>query len=67
MAVNGIGRPSKGHRIRVTTRVDPATHLLVVRAAQRDKVTVSEWVEKAVTASVAPLRDDGRHRASVSS
>lgn len=67
MAVNGIGRPSKGHRIRVTTRLDPLTHLLVVRAAQRDKLSLSEWTEKVLRERVAPLHEDGRHRVSVSS
>jgi predicted HicB family RNase H-like nuclease len=63
MAINGIGRPSKGHRIRIVTRVDPLTHLLVARAAAKDELTMSEWLEIVVKDRVAPMyARDGRSR-----
>lgn len=64
MAINGIGRPSKGHRIRVTTRVDPLVHLAVARAADKAGLTVSEWAEIVIRERVAPMmaRDDLRYR-----
>ena len=52
MAVNGIGRPSKGHRIRMVTRVDPLTHLLATRLAAKEDLTISEWLEQVVTIAV---------------
>jgi predicted HicB family RNase H-like nuclease len=57
MAINGIGRPSKGHRIRIVTRVDPLTHLLVVRAATKDGLSVSEWLEKIVSNTVGTRQE----------
>lgn len=59
----GTGRPSKGHRIRMTTRVDPLVHLLAVRDATSRGLSVSEWMELVVTERVRPLLDqDWRER-----
>lgn len=52
MSINGIGRPSKGHRIRVVTRLDPLTHLLVVRQADKVDLSISEWLELVVRETV---------------
>lgn len=57
MAINGIGRPSKGHRIRMVTRVDPTTHLLAVRAATKEALSISEWLEKLVTEKVGTRQE----------
>jgi predicted HicB family RNase H-like nuclease len=51
----GTGRPSKGHRIRMTTRVDPLIHHLAVRDAEARGLSVSEWLDVVVTAQVRPL------------
>lgn len=66
MAINGVGRPSKGHRIRIVTRVDPLTHMFVVRAAAKQNLTVSEWLETVVQDRVAPMYvRDARYRVEV--
>lgn len=59
MAVDGIGRPYKGHRIRMVTRVDPATHLLAAKKAEKSGKSVSEWMAEVLTAAVRkePERD----------
>lgn len=53
MAIDGIGRPSKGHRIRLVTRVDARTHLLAVKAAAAAGLTLSEWLAQVVEERVA--------------
>lgn len=52
MAVDGIGRPSKGHRIRLTTRVPPQTARQAALRAKANGVTISEWMADVIQASV---------------
>lgn len=42
------GRPSKGHRLRMVTRVDPQTHVRASRAAVTAGLSVSEWLADVV-------------------
>ena len=60
-----MGRPSKGHRIRVVTRVDPATHLVIAREAAKENLSMSEWLAKLIGAAIAPKFIDGRHECKV--
>lgn len=39
-----MGRPHKGHRIRLTTRVDPHTYRRTALRAQAMNLTVSEYL-----------------------
>lgn len=39
-----VGRPSKGFRMRITTRVDPETHRVATAKALTAGVTLSEWL-----------------------
>lgn len=48
-----VGRPSKGFRMRITTRVDPEVHRQATTRALTAGVTVSEWVADLVKREVA--------------
>ena len=48
------GRPHKGHRIRVVTRVDPDTYQRATKAAFSAGITLSEWAADALKARTHP-------------
>lgn len=52
MAVNGIGRPHKGHRIRLTTRVTPDVARRTAAAARAADQTVSEYLAALLDAAL---------------
>ena len=45
---NGHGRPSKGPRVRVTTRIPVQSHVQLSKSATKQGVTFSSWVEQAI-------------------
>jgi predicted HicB family RNase H-like nuclease len=54
MAIDGIGRPSKGHRIRLTTRVSPQTARQASVKARDDGLSISEWLDSIIQRSLKP-------------
>lgn len=49
----GTGRPSKGPRLRATTRLPVQLHVAASKQAKRQGITLSEWLEQAVERELA--------------
>ena len=54
MAINGIGRPHKGHRIRLTTSVSPQTARQASVKARDAQLSVSEWLDDLIRRNLQP-------------